>query len=126
MPIIRAEAAPTFALEGTTVTGLAAPSRGSTEICSWLVRLDPGTIVPAHTLDREEVFVVLAGAAVVTLGGEQATIGAGDALVVPPTTEFSLTIPAGYSFEAVCSMAKGGQATMIGGDGTAFPPPWSV
>ena len=63
MPVINDSAAPRFDVDGTHVVGLASPSRGATETSTWRLRLDPGTASPPHSLDREEIFVALAGAA---------------------------------------------------------------
>jgi mannose-6-phosphate isomerase-like protein (cupin superfamily) len=126
MPVIAAADAPIFALEGTTITGLAAPSRGSSEISSWKVHLDAEVRVPSHVLTREEVFVVLQGAALATLDGEEILVGAGDALMVPPGVPFSLSVASGGPFEAICSMGVGGQAAMVDGEEPPFAPPWSV
>ena len=62
MPVITAEDAPTFDAGGATITGLASPSRGATDTAAWRVRFAPGQASPTHSLDREEVFVVLEGA----------------------------------------------------------------
>jgi quercetin dioxygenase-like cupin family protein len=126
MPVIHGATAPQFTLEGTLITGLASPSRGSTEISSWIVRLEPGIRVPGHILSKEEVFVVLKGSAVASIGEERYTISAGDALAVPPGLPFSLAIPQETAFEAVASMVAGGQGSMVDGDGSWFAPPWSV
>jgi mannose-6-phosphate isomerase-like protein (cupin superfamily) len=126
MPVIHASNAPQFKLEGTVITGLASPSRGSSQLSSWKVRLEPGVVVPAHILTHEEVFVVLAGQAVAGVDGEQCPIGPGDALAVPPGVPFSLAVSGDVPFEAVTSMLVGGKATMVDGDGVPFPPPWSL
>ena len=85
MPIIAADVAPTFELGSITFTGLAAPSRGSTENAVWRVRLTSAEPGAAHTLDREEVLVALSGRAVVTLDGAEHVVAAGDAVVVSST-----------------------------------------
>lgn len=126
MAVIRAAQAPQFTLEGTTITGLASPSRGSTEISAWRLRIDPGVRVPAHILSHEEVFVVLGGSAVATIGAEESAIGAGDALVVPTGLPFHFAITGDVPFEAVAAMTAGGQARWAEGEGAPFAPPWSV
>ena len=55
MPIITAEDAPTFETPGATITGLASPSRGATDVAAWRIALEPGHESPKHSLvDREE------------------------------------------------------------------------
>ncbi len=126
MTVIRHQDAPRFTLGDAHVVGFAAPSRGGRETCLWRLTIAPGSEGVAHTLDREEVFLAVSGVAVATLDGEQHTISAGDALIVPPGTTLRLAVPDRAPFEAVCAMAAGGQATLIGGDGAPFPPPWAV
>src|SRR6187399_3191082 len=83
MPLIERHSAPTFQLPGTHFTGLAAPSRGSTETSVWLVELAAGTPAVPHCLTREEIFVCLEGQANARLGDEEFLVGPGSALVVP-------------------------------------------
>jgi quercetin dioxygenase-like cupin family protein len=124
MPVISGATAPTFALEGVSFTGLAAPSRGSAETSMWRVAIAPHTPGAAHHVSREEIFVAVRGQAVVTLGPDRHDLLAGDALVVPAGTEFALANESDDPFEAVCALPVGGQATMPGGE--PFSPPWTV
>jgi len=120
---IKGGEAPTFTLPGLTVTGLAAPSRGASETSAWRLELAPGSDGAPHEVDREEIFVALRGAAVATVAGETHPITAGDALVVPPGTVFSLANPHDTPFEAVAALPVGGRATLPGGE--PFAPPWT-
>ena len=122
MPLISGDAAPTFELPGVTFTGLASPSRGSTQTCVWTLAVDPGVVGEPHHLDQEEVFVAIKGAAVATVDGEELPLRAGDALVVPPGTSFSIGNPHAEPFVAVAVLPVGGQASW--GDGQYFTPPW--
>src|SRR3954469_24904704 len=82
MPITRAADAPRFELPGAQFTVLAAPSRGSKGLCTWRLRLAVGQRNDdPHTLDRDEVFMVLSGTVQVTPDGEK--LEPGDAAVVP-------------------------------------------
>lgn len=120
---IRSTDAPTFKLPGLTVTGLAAPSRGAKETNAWRLEIAPGADGAPHTVDREEVFVAIRGAAVATVAGEQRPLAAGDALVVPAGTLFSLSNPHDTPFEAVAALPVGGRAALPGGEPVA--PPWT-
>ena len=74
MTIIHSPEAPRFDLPGLVFTGLASPSRGSTDLCTWHLRVEPGFASPdAHTLDRDEVFMVLAGS--IALSPDEAPVG---------------------------------------------------
>ena len=123
MPVIRAAAAPTFDMYGLSVTGLAAPSRGSHESSVWRVRLPPGAPAVEHTMDREEIFVALAGRAVATLDGQSFELGVGDTLVVPAHHPFSLGTREGELFEALAVAPAGVRATIP--PGAPFAPPWT-
>ena len=123
MPIIRAAAAPTFDLHGISVIGLAAPSRGARESSVWRLRLPPGAPAVEHTVDREEIFVALAGRAVATVDGQSSEITVGDTLVVPPGHLFSLATPTGEAFEALAVAPVGVRATIP--PGPPFAPPWT-
>jgi mannose-6-phosphate isomerase-like protein (cupin superfamily) len=114
---------PVFEFDGLTVTGLAAPSRGARETSVWLLRLPPGTEGTAHRVDREEIFIALAGDATVTIGEEAHTLSAGAAIIVPPHTDFSVANPGADPFEAVCVLPIGGRAAYPGGE--PFTPPWA-
>jgi quercetin dioxygenase-like cupin family protein len=122
MPIIRKSEAPRFSLAGLKVTGLASPQRGARETCLWRIVLAPGSPGVPHSVTREETFLVLSGQGVVTLAGQEHHLGPGDALVVPPLTEFSLANPSPEPLEAVVAFPVGGQA--VTGEG-AFTPPWA-
>lgn len=124
MTLISQQAAPPFVAGGTTVTGYAAPSRGATEVSLWRIELAPGSSSPLHEMDVEEVFLGLHGEAVAVVRGEQWTIGAGDCLIVPAHTPFTLTVGPEQPFLAVACMTAGGQATMLP-DGATFVPPWA-
>ena len=123
MTLISSSSAPTFEAGGTSVVGLASPSRGANEVAAWRLTLAPGASSPQHTLTHEEVFVALAGRAVATLSGTRHEVGPGDALVVSPDEPFTLANEQGTPFEAVACMRCGGQARV--GDET-FAPPWAV
>ena len=123
MPVIANQDAPRFELPGTQVVGLASPSRGASETCAWHLTLAPGASSPEHSLDREEVFVALAGTATAMLEGACHEVTAGDGLIVPAGTPFAIANPNDEPFEAVACLPVGGQATVAG---AASAPPWAV
>jgi quercetin dioxygenase-like cupin family protein len=123
MSVIPAPSAPTHSLPHARVTSLATPSRGSKETAVWRVVVQPGVAGVPHQLTREEVFVVLAGRARVRIGGHVAEAAAGDAIVVPPNTDFELACATEEEVEAICCFPVGGQARLA--DGRAFTPPWA-
>ncbi|MGH2588132.1 MAG: cupin domain-containing protein [Dehalococcoidia bacterium] len=126
MAVIRREDAAAFSQPGLTVTGFAAPSRGAHETCLYRLVVEPGNAAPPHILDREEIFFTLSGSALATLDTEQHTIGAGDALIVPPAVAFHLSVLGQEPFKAIAVMPVGGRARLIDGDGVPFSPPWTI
>jgi mannose-6-phosphate isomerase-like protein (cupin superfamily) len=124
MPVIQSSQAPQFTIPGLTVTGLAAPSRGSRETCVWRLAIAPGAPGALHTLDREEIFVALAGRAVATIGEDRHELAPGDALIVPAHQPFSLANPHAEVFEAIAVLPVGGLAAMPAG--APFAPPWTA
>jgi len=123
MTILRATEAPTFELPGVTFTGFAAPSRGSADVCTWRITVAAGhTSDQAHRLDRDEIFMVTAGAVRVTPGGDVLT--AGDSLVVPAGEPIEVENPGAEPAEVYIAIAAGFTATMA--DGTSVgTPPWA-
>jgi quercetin dioxygenase-like cupin family protein len=122
MTVITPESAPTFDISGASITGLASPSRGARETAAWRIRFDADHRSPVHSLDREEVFVVLEGAVTVCYDDHEETAGAGGALIVPAGVEFSLVAREAPA-EAVCLFPVGGQATTAE---ATFTPPWAA
>jgi mannose-6-phosphate isomerase-like protein (cupin superfamily) len=90
----------------------------------WVAELDPGVTAPPHSLTREEIFVVLAGRAEVTLAGRATTAEPGDAIVVPAGTEFGVHSLGDGPLRMLCCMPVGGRARLA--DGSVLAPPWSV
>ncbi|WP_433160606.1 cupin domain-containing protein [Kribbella sp. CA-247076] len=123
MQVIRADEAPKFQLPGVEFTGLAAPSRGSAGLCTWKLAVEPGTGGgEPHTLDRDEVFMVLSGSVQVTPDGEK--LGPGDAVVVPAGEPIRLTNLGAEPAELYVAITAGFTGTMA--DGTTIQPPWAV
>ena len=125
MNIIRSADAPAFNAPGATFKGYAAPSRGTEHVSLWCLELAPGSTSPLHEMDCEEVFLGLEGRAVVTAAGERQALAAGDCLILPARTPFTLQVAEGDEpFRALACIPAGGLATMVP-EGTTFPPPWS-
>jgi quercetin dioxygenase-like cupin family protein len=121
MPVVSSQSAPRFeAGGGTTITGLASPRRGARDVAAWRVRFAPDNPSPTHSLTREETFLIITGSVTARFADHVETAGAGDALIVPAATNFSLTSDGGA--EAICVMPVGGQAVTPEG---AFTPPWA-
>ncbi|MEO8242887.1 MAG: cupin domain-containing protein [bacterium] len=123
MPVIKAQDAKIFEIPNVTFHGLAAPSRGANENAVWRVVVAPGTEGAGHELSREEVLIAVSGRALARIGGVDHPVTVGDAIVVPPDTDFALSNPGEAPFEAIVVFPVGGQAR-VGQD--SFVPPWAV
>src|SRR5215469_13579194 len=124
MHVIRGADAPRFELPGVGFTGLAAPSRGSAELCAWQLTLAPGLESPEpHVLDRDEIFIVTSGGIRLSPDGEIA--GPGDAVVVPAGEPIQVANPRSEPAEVVVMIRAGFHAKSA--DGTDMgTPPWAV
>jgi quercetin dioxygenase-like cupin family protein len=123
VPHVSKDTAPTFTIPGLTMTGLAAPSRGATETCVWTLEIAPGTPGTPHSVEREEVFIALAGRAAVELSGRELEFEAGEALIVPAGEIFAIANPHSEPFRAVAATPVGCRAVLP--DGERFVPPWA-
>ncbi|OLB65888.1 MAG: hypothetical protein AUI10_04970 [Actinobacteria bacterium 13_2_20CM_2_72_6] len=123
MNVIRAAEAHRFEIPGTEFTALAAPSRGSSEVCTWRLSVAPHHVADQpHTLDRDEIFMVTAGTIRLAEGGE--VLGPGDAAVVPAGHPILVENPGDEPARAYIAIAAGFTATMA--DGTSVgTPPWA-
>jgi mannose-6-phosphate isomerase-like protein (cupin superfamily) len=120
----RAAEAPRFQLPGLEFTGLASPSRGSADLCTWRLALEPGLSSPEpHTLDRDEIFMVTRGA--IRLSPHADPVSAGDVAVVAAGTPIQVANVGHGEAEVVVAIAAG--FTAAAADGSAIgTPPWAL
>ena len=110
MSIERADDHPIHESSGNTITSLAAPARGASEVA-----------LPRHRHDHIDVFTVERGGGTVQVGDERSAVGVGDSVVVP--------VGAWHHLEAGADGATI-TVTMLGGtklireDGSEIVPPW--
>jgi mannose-6-phosphate isomerase-like protein (cupin superfamily) len=123
MSVIRSNDAPVFEVPGFSIHALSAPSRGAAELCTWRLRVAPGADSGAHSLDREEVFVLLKGTLVARIDGVEHEVVENDALVVPAHTEFSIGNNRDVPCEAVVCVPAGLTGKM--GGVSIGTPPWA-
>lgn len=104
-----------------TMTGFAAPSRGSAELSTWRVEMAAGATGPEHSVTREQVWLVTSGTLNVTCDGRTEKVGAGQTLVLPPDVLRQIRAEA---FEAYVVMRADGVVSVPGTEGTR-PLPWA-
>jgi mannose-6-phosphate isomerase-like protein (cupin superfamily) len=126
MSIIKtcAAEAPRFQLPGIEFTGLASPSRGSADVCTWRLTLEPGLTSPEpHTLDRDEIFMVLRGTIRLSPDGE--AVSAGDVAVVPAGRPIQVANVGDGEAQVVVAIVAG--FTAAAADGSPIgTPPWAL
>jgi mannose-6-phosphate isomerase-like protein (cupin superfamily) len=124
VPVVRAAEAPAFTLPGVRFTGLTAPSRGASEICTWHVYVEPhAPSGEPHWLDHEEVFILLEGVLNAVINGEQMSLAAGDALAVPAQARLQISNPGDSPAHALVCISAGFQAFI--GEQRIGTPPWA-
>ncbi|RKT04575.1 mannose-6-phosphate isomerase-like protein (cupin superfamily) [Streptomyces sp. 3211.6] len=104
--------------------GLAAPSQGSNEVCTWRVQMDPGFEAPLHLIDRDQVWMPIAGTFSFTVDGETQKASAGQAVVIPANASRQFQA-IGETAQALVAMAAGGRAGVPGSD-ERHPLPWAL
>jgi mannose-6-phosphate isomerase-like protein (cupin superfamily) len=114
----------TITTPAAVMVGLAAPSQGSSELSTWLIRMTPDGASPVHLIDREQVWMPLSGTFEFTVDDETVKVGAGEALVVSAGSVRQFRTGA-ESAEALVCMAAGGQAGVPGSDAKQQLP-WAV
>ena len=123
MPLSTLADAPSFARDGFTFRPLAVPSRGSAELAVWSLDLLPGACSETHSMDREEVFVVVSGEVAATVAEREVNAGPGDAIIVPAHARLQIrNADAGNAARLVVATSVGMRA-MVGG--AEFVPPWA-
>lgn len=122
MGIVQTEPPDIFTTAGGTMTRLATPSRGSTELAVWRVRIEPGTSGPLHAIDREQVWVALNGQLTAQMGEKTITVTPGDTLVLPASVMRQVRNDGDAPFEAMVSCRAGAHAFLPDGKDLGTPP----
>ena len=122
MPVIHPAEIAVHQVHGSTFSSFVAPSRGSTQLCAWQLRVPAGLTGAAHRPTREEVLLVLDGDLTITLDATATDLVAGDVLFVPADSE--LRVDGGTSdATAWVTTTPGLEAVMA--DGSRIAPPWA-
>lgn len=102
---------------------LAGPSRGSRQLSTWRIRMEPGSSSPEHMIDRDQVWMPVSGGFEVTVDGETANLLPGQAVVIPADLLRQVRTTRTHGEALVC-MTPGGRASVPGREGT-MPLPWA-
>jgi quercetin dioxygenase-like cupin family protein len=123
MPFITADEAVVHDLHGVRFVSYASSARGSKELCAWRGELPPGSGGPAHTISREEVFLVLSGVLELTIDGATRQLTAGDAAVATAGATLAVANTTQEPAAMWVTTSVGLSATLP--DGSRISPPWA-
>jgi quercetin dioxygenase-like cupin family protein len=112
----------TIRTPAAVMASLAGPSQGSTQLSTWRVRMAAGHESPVHTIDRDQVWMPLAGTFTFEVDDESSQVSAGQAVVVPAGVVRRFHTADGPA-EALVAMQADGQAATP--DSEPRPVPWA-
>ena len=123
MPFITADEAVVHAMHGVRFVSYAAPALGSSELCAWRGEVPPRSGGPAHTISREEVFLVLSGSLEFTIDGRTRLLGPGDSAIAPAGSSLGVANPTEEPASMWVTTSVGLTATLA--DGSQISPSWA-
>ncbi|MEV7382144.1 cupin domain-containing protein [Streptomyces lydicus] len=123
MPFIRSDEAVVYDIHGAHFTSYVSASTGSRDLAAWRGEIPAGTVAPVHTISHEEVFYVLSGRLRLTIDGETAELGAGDAAVAPAGATLGVTNRTDEPARMWVTTRLGLSAELATGE--TLTPPWA-
>jgi mannose-6-phosphate isomerase-like protein (cupin superfamily) len=123
VPVIHASEATVHHLHDTSFTSYASPSRGSRELCAWRIQVPARTHGVPHHVSREEVLYVLSGTLSATIDDQPAEAAAGEVILVPAGSRFSVSNLADKPATAWVTTSVGFAGVLP--DGSWMTPPWT-
>ncbi len=105
------------------MASLATPSLGSKDLSTWRVSMQEGAQGPVHVVDREQVWVTLAGTVEFIADGSAKLVRTGQAVILPAHEARQVRVVDGPVDALVC-MSIGGFASAPGSD-ERHPLPWA-
>jgi quercetin dioxygenase-like cupin family protein len=124
MPVIRNTESRRTETPNAVMTTLASPTQGDAGSAVWRVEMRPGQAGPRHAMDREQVWTVLEGRALVLLGADSVEVGPGDTLVLPADVPRQLTAGPAAGVVLIGVAPAGIRAYVL--DGSAVDPHCAV
>ncbi|HMS74699.1 cupin domain-containing protein [Gordonia sp. (in: high G+C Gram-positive bacteria)] len=124
MPVFTMTDARPHEMHGARFESVVAPSAGSTELCAWRTTVTPGTAGQPHTVDHEEVFLVLAGTPTITLDGTPTRVASGSVIFAPAGSNVKLDNDSETEAQLWVTTVVGLTATTPSGD--RIVPPWTL
>lgn len=109
----RSDATPFTTVDGSTIRELLAHRNSAIRAQSLAeARLGPGcATTPHHHAVTEEIYYILSGSALMTLGEETRPVGPGDAIAIPPGTRHTILNDGPDELVFLCTCAPGYEHT---------------
>ncbi|WP_329454144.1 cupin domain-containing protein [Streptomyces sp. NBC_01497] len=123
MPFIRSDEAVVHEIHGGRFVSYVRPDTGSRDLAAWRGEVPAGMVGPAHTISHEETFYVLSGRLWITIAGESAELGVGDAAVAPAGSELAVANTTDQPAHMWVTTRVGLSAKLA--DGSTVTPPWT-
>ncbi|MEU7136049.1 cupin domain-containing protein [Streptomyces sp. NPDC046261] len=123
MPFIRSNEAAVHEIHGVRFTSYVRPATGSRDLAAWRGEIPAGTVAQPHVISHEEAFYVLSGRLRLTIDGETAELGAGDAAVAPAGSALAVANTTDEPASMWVTTRVGLSAELS--DGSTLTPPWA-
>lgn len=123
VPVIRAAEAVVHEMHNARFTAMVRPTTGSAELCVWQVEVAPGNAGVPHRIHREEAFVLLNGAASLTIDGVESPLQPGDSAVALAGSIIKLSNLSETPATLLVTTSVGFTGELL--DGTVVNPPWA-
>lgn len=96
-----------------------------TDLAVWSVEMAAGAAGPVHSIDVEQVVVILDGELEVVIEGDPVTVGPGGAVVLPAAAERRLFNRAEVPVTALVASRSGARASTGGQGDAGIALPWA-
>ncbi|WP_330328522.1 cupin domain-containing protein [Streptomyces sp. NBC_00536] len=123
MPFIRSDEAVVHEIHGGRFVSYVRTDTGSRDLAAWRVEIPAAMVAPAHTISAEETFYVLSGRLRLTIDGDSAELGAGDAAVAPAGSTLGVANTTDEPAHMWVTTRAGLTAKLA--DGATITPPWA-
>lgn len=125
MSITQGVTAPIIQTPTGSMKTLASPTRLGSTLAVWQVTLQPGASNPEHTMDADQVYVVLTGSLTATIAGADETAGPGDSVFIPAGALRQIATAGAEPVVALVSMPAGAHVSTPSGSHHGELP-WAV
>lgn len=121
MSLTKLAEAPVVETANATMRTHAGPASNGAQLAVWRVEMAPGAQGPLHSVDVEQVVVVLEGAVEAAIDGRAYEAAVGDALILPAHAGRRLVNAGRAPALLLVSALPGGRAKVGDGDPVAIP-----